>query len=142
MPASAALDSLYRLIESGEADLCTAPEPPDDPGPRDNGVYFGSQVGWSPDREGGSKLAIQWACDLDAREVLVVELCPVCLSDFLDVKLPHGVVCMGCLRSSHDSRIRAILAADDMRIERARPVPDAPAPKLSRKLAGYLCRTP
>jgi hypothetical protein len=109
MAASSGLLNLYRQIEAGEVDLADAPEPEDLP--RELGVTFGAQVGWSPSREGG-KVDFEWACDIRTRETLIVELCSTCLDGFGDFRLAHRVVCMGCLRYCHDSRIAAILASE------------------------------
>ena len=78
--------------------------------PREVGVYFGAQVGWSPGREGGDKLAVEWACDLATGDTLIVELCPECLSGYGDVNLGARVVCAACLSYSHDDRIASLLA--------------------------------
>ena len=87
----------------------------DPDGIREARLHCGAQVGWSPLREGGT-VPLEWACDLETGQTLVVEVCPECFSGFGDFRLKYRVVCLGCLRYSEDDKVVELLASH--------PVPD------------------
>jgi hypothetical protein len=108
MPASAALRDLYRKIERGEAEYGSIPSPTPDV-PREVGVHFGPQLGWSPDRERPPTL-LAWCSILSTREVFHVHLCGECGGDFGAIGPGVRVVCAACLRYGLD-RLAAELRA-------------------------------
>lgn len=110
MPVSPALREMVRKIDAGTLDYVDAPLPIPDLPPV-LGVIFGSQLGWSRDREAPRALACLIDRDRETGLPVVVQVCPACGGNTPGSAIHRGsaLYCAACCGSGYDHLVPTLL---------------------------------